>query len=148
MQRILARFICFLFCGFITIIWISPAWGTELHIPPLKGIPGESIDIPVMIDQVDNLAGVKLIMRYDPEILTFKKGMRTKYTSSLMHIINDKKPGILIVVMAGAKGIKGKGFFLGENPLGGHKGFFPRHHPADVPNPPRGGFFYTFSGSP
>ena len=25
-----------------------------------------------------------------------------------MHIVNDKKPGILIVVMAGAKGIKGE----------------------------------------
>ena len=27
-----------------------------------------------------------------------------------MHIVNDKKPGILIIVMAGARGIKGENF--------------------------------------
>jgi hypothetical protein len=63
-----------------------------------------------MIDEVDNLAGVRLVMTYDPEILTYKGGVKTKETDSLMHIVNDKKPGALIVVMAGAKGIKGKDF--------------------------------------
>jgi hypothetical protein len=29
-----------------------------------------------------------------------------------MHIVNDKKPGLLIVVMAGARGIKGKEFSI------------------------------------
>ena len=112
MYRVLARLICLLLFAAITISWPLIASGTELYIPALKGQSGQSVDIPIMIDQVDNLAGVKLIMRYDPEILTFKKGMRTKHTSSLMHIINDKKPGILIVVMAGAKGIKGKDFSI------------------------------------
>lgn len=65
-----------------------------------------------MIDQVDNLAGVKLVIKYDPETLTFKRGTKTKHTNSLMHIVNDKKPGLLIVVMAGARGIKGKDFSI------------------------------------
>jgi hypothetical protein len=65
-----------------------------------------------MIDQVDNLAGVKLVMEYDAKLLTFEKGARTKHTDSLMHIINDKNPGKLIIVMAGAKGIKGKAFSI------------------------------------
>ncbi len=30
----------------------------------------------------------------------------------MMHIVNDKKPGRLIVVMAGAKGISGKNFSI------------------------------------
>jgi len=38
----------------------------------------------------------------------FKKGAKTKQTDSLMHVVNDKKPGQVIVVMAGARGIKGK----------------------------------------
>ena len=90
--------------------WISPALGTELYIPPMEGKPGQSIEVPVMIDQVDNLAGVKLVMKYDADLLTYKKGSKTKHTNSLMHIINDKKPGLLIAVMAGARGIKGKEF--------------------------------------
>jgi hypothetical protein len=76
----------------------------------MEGKPGEALDIPVMIDRVDNLAGVKLVVRYDKQILTYKKGVKTKYTGSLMHIINDKKPGLLIAVMAGARGIRGKDF--------------------------------------
>jgi hypothetical protein len=83
-------------------------WAKELYIPDIKARIGQSIDVPVIIDQVDNLAGVKLVITYDPNILIFKKGSKTQHTSSLMHIVNDKTPGTLIVVMAGAKGLKGK----------------------------------------
>lgn len=86
------------------------AWGAVVYVPEVEGKSGESVDIPIMIDQADNLAGVKLVMEYDPKILFFKKGARTSHTDSLMHIINDKTPGKLIIVMAGAKGIKGKAF--------------------------------------
>ena len=82
----------------------------EIQIPPVTATAGQPIDIPIMVDEVDNLAGVKLVMTYDPEILTYKAGMKTKETESLMHIVNDRKPGTLIVVMAGARGIKGKEF--------------------------------------
>jgi hypothetical protein len=94
----------------VLVFLASSAWSTDLYIPPVKGKSGESIDVPVMLDEVDNLAGVKLVLKYDPEILAFKKGAKTKHTDSLMHIVNDKKPGLLIVVMAGARGIKGKKF--------------------------------------
>jgi hypothetical protein len=101
----------FLFlCALLAMLWAVSAEAVEVRIPPLTAKSGQSIDIPIMIDAVDNLAGVKLVMTYDPEILSYKSGMKTKETDSLMHIVNDKKPGVLIVVMAGAKGIKGKEF--------------------------------------
>ena len=81
---------------------------TELRIPPLSARSGQTIEVPILVDEVDNLAGVKLVMSYDPEIMVFKKGAKTKQTDSLMHVVNDKKPGQLIVVTAGARGIKGK----------------------------------------
>ncbi len=99
------------FCD-LTIFGTATAWGTEVYIPGLKARTGESVDVPIVIDRVDNLAGLKLIMKYDPKILTFKKGVKTKHSDSLMHIINDKKPGRLIVVMAEAKGIAGKDFAI------------------------------------
>ena len=110
MDRISVKLICLIICGTVTVFWTCPASATELYIPAMKAKSGESIDIPIMIDRVDNLAGLKLVMKYDSKILTFKKGMKTKHSNSLMHVINDKKPGRLIVVMAGAKGIGGKGF--------------------------------------
>lgn len=91
-------------------IWASISFAAEIYIPEVKGWAGKPIEVPVMIDQVDNLAGIKLVIKYDPEILTYKKGDKTEHTSSLMHIVNNKKPGLLIAVMAGAKGIKGKNF--------------------------------------
>jgi hypothetical protein len=84
------------------------AWATELQIPALKAKSGQDIKIPLIIDQIGNLAGVKLILHYDKEILTFKEGNKSPATQSLMHIINDKTPGKLIIVMAGARGIQGK----------------------------------------
>ena len=84
------------------------AHGAEIRIPPVTTQSGQPVDILVRVQDVDNLAGVKLVMTFDPEILTFKRGSKTKATESLMHVINDKKPGLLIVVMAGARGISGK----------------------------------------
>ena len=84
--------------------------GTDIYIPSIEAESGKTVNIPVMLDHIDNLAGVKMVMKYDKKILKFKKAVKTKYTSSLMHIVNDKKPGILIIVMAGARGIKGKNF--------------------------------------
>ena len=112
MKLFLARVISLLPLALILVFLASSAWSTELYIPPVKGKPGEPVDIPIMLDEVDNLAGVKLVLKYDAKILTFKKGAKTKRTDSLMHIVNDKKPGLLIVVMAGARGIKGKAFAI------------------------------------
>ena len=88
------------------------AGAVEISIPARTVKTGQSVTVPVMIDQVDNLAGVKLVLKYDAGVLKFKKASKTGQTSSLMHIVNDRKPGILIVVMAGAKGIKGKNFSI------------------------------------
>jgi hypothetical protein len=89
-------------------VFAADARGTELRIPDLKGKSGQEIRVPLVIDQTANLAGLKLILHYDKEILTFKEGVRSQGTQSLMHIINDKTPGKLIVVMAGARGVQGK----------------------------------------
>lgn len=99
--------ICFGLTAFPT-----PALGVELTFPAVEIDPGGGFEMPVMVDGVENLAGVKLSLSYDPRVLTFKKAEKTRATTSLMHIVNDKKPGVLIIVMAGARGIKGKKFPL------------------------------------
>jgi hypothetical protein len=105
----------------------SPAWGTELRIPDLKGKSGQEVRVPLVIDQTANLAGVKLVLHYDKELLTFKEGMRTQETQSLMHIINDKTPGKLIIVMAGARGIQGREITLLTLTFAIRKGLIGNH---------------------
>ncbi len=100
--------ILFILNIFLLFIFVSPSWGTELKIPEVKAAAGQTIRIPIIIDKIDNLAGMKLAIKYDSGILTYKTGNKTSHTDSLMHIVNDKNPGKLIIVMAGAQGIKGE----------------------------------------
>ncbi len=95
--------LCFGLTGFHT-----PALGVELTFPGVEIEPGGGFEIPVLVDAVENLAGLKLSLAYDDRVLNFKKAEKTRATTSLMHIVNDKKPGVLIIVMAGARGIQGK----------------------------------------
>ncbi len=105
-----ARLFGFLIFGLFFLSSLSTAWGVELSIPDIQAKPGETITVPLTLDQADNLAGVKLAMTYDPKVLQYKGGNKTSHTAPLMHIVNDKKPGRLILVMAGAAGIKGEKF--------------------------------------
>lgn len=110
MNRAFRIWITWALCGALIVLGAHASWAVVVYIPEVKGTSGESVDIPIMIDRVDNLAGVKLVMEYDSKLLSFQKGARTNHTDSLMHVINDNNPGRLIIVMAGAKGITGKAF--------------------------------------
>jgi len=86
---------------------VVPAGAVEIYVPDLKAKAGQKVVVPVMIDQAVKLAGVKLIMTYDARALQYMEGEKTKQTTSFMHIVNDRNPGRLIIVMAGARGITG-----------------------------------------
>jgi len=104
---------CLSIFGIVLLLFYSTSvFGTELYIPALTARSGQNIEVPIRIDQVDNLAGVKIVLAYDPQLLVFEKAAKTNNTSSLMHIVNDKKPGLIIIVMAGASGIKGNDFSI------------------------------------
>jgi len=110
MNIIMYRFIQVLLFIFVCLFLNMPAEAAELSIPAARGQAGEQIELPVMLDKVEDLAGVKIALKYDAAILTYLQGNKTKQTESLMHVVNDKKPGQLIIVMAGARGIKGENF--------------------------------------
>jgi len=95
---------------FLCLICIPNVFGVEVYIPASEVAPEQSVNVPVKIDRVKNLAGVKIILTYDRRILEFIKAEKSDQAASLMHVVNSKTPGKLIVVMAGAKGIKGKEF--------------------------------------
>lgn len=92
--------------------WGAPASATELFIPEVRGKVGQTIELPLMIDQIDNMAGIKVVVTYDADTLEYKSAVKSSQTTSLMHIVNDRKPGQLIIVMAGANGIQGKNFSI------------------------------------
>ncbi len=92
----------------ISFLFVSAAYGTEFSLSWQKASKDNYLKILAIIDQTDNIAGIKVSLQYDPKVIKYYKMTKTKATSPLMHIVNDKTPGTLIIVMAGAKGIKGK----------------------------------------
>ncbi len=115
--EIAGKFICriravrfFAVVIFMVMAFVLSGGGTasaaEIRIPPLKAAPGQQIEVPVIIHGVDNLAGMKIVFGYDSKALRYESTAKAKEAASLIHIVNDKRPGLLIAVMAGARGIK------------------------------------------
>ena len=79
-----------------------------VYAPAVSAAAGETITVPVMIEGLENLAGLKLVINYDETVLTYAGGAKTPAAAAFMHVVNDRKPGRLVLVMAGAQGIGGQ----------------------------------------
>jgi len=78
----------------------------QVELPKLTAKPGEVISLPLTVKNVDNLAGLKIILNYDSDLLNYKGLQKADIVKSLMHTVNSGVKDKLIVVMAGAKGKK------------------------------------------
>ncbi len=76
-----------------------------LELVSVKTSP--NLQMLLKIDKAEKLAGLKVSLTYPDKTLLLKSATKTKATSSFMHVVNDKNPGKLIIVMASAKGISG-----------------------------------------
>lgn len=68
----------------------------------------------LVLDEAAKLAGMKLSLQYPKEILLFTAANKTSATNNFLHVVNDKTPGRLVIVMASAKGITGNELELFE----------------------------------
>ena len=95
------------FC-FIGALCCSECFASEarLSFVPQDNSTPESFSL--VIDKADKIAGLKVSIVYDKTLLSFKKAEKSKATSSFLHVVNDKNPGRLIIVMASAKGVSGE----------------------------------------
>ena len=78
---------------------------SALSIPDITVKIGQPVILPVKVNKVTKLAGIKLVIKYDANLLVYVESKKTDISKSFMHVVNDKKPGELIIVMASAKGI-------------------------------------------
>jgi len=84
----------------------------KITVPTVQVAANQPVSLPVRVNHADNLAGLKLVLSYDPDIVTFVRLDKGPKAAPLMHVVNAKTPGRLIVVMAGARGIQGDDFPL------------------------------------
>jgi hypothetical protein len=90
------------------LLFPAPLTAAEIFLSPLNQGKGDRLEAVVVIDEVANLAGVKLVLTYDPNVLIYKEGRKTAESQSMMHVVNDRTPGKLVIVMACAQGISGR----------------------------------------
>ena len=96
-------------CGML--MWAAAAMAGDRPrdgtIRVTDGTIGQSqeVRLEVVLDDVPNLAGLKLVLEYDPEILEYAGLRKATVAGSLMHMVNPRQAGRVIVVMAGARGI-------------------------------------------
>ena len=89
-------------------ILVAAPSAAELKIPAAAGTKGDVVKLHVTVDEIVNLAGIKLVMTYDQKILKFVKAEKTAHTANMLYVVNQRVPGRLIIVMATTKGIAGK----------------------------------------
>lgn len=82
----------------------------EIIIEPSGQQP--STQFVVKTDKIEMLAGMKLVLTYPKEYLKYKEAHKGDKLNSFMHVINDKTPGKLVLVMASASGISGEDIVL------------------------------------
>jgi hypothetical protein len=103
MPRQVAMLTCLFVIAFVLVS--TDSHGSTIY--PVAIANDKQLQIAIEIDSVKALAGIKLTLSYNIKELSFVNAEKTKMTTSLMHVVNDKIPGKLIIVMAGAKGISG-----------------------------------------
>ena len=109
----------FLWCGILaSILWFcgvltpSACAAAQIRIDAQQVSAGQTVKVPIVVDGVEDLAGIKIVLQYDPGQLRYRGTVRAEAAAQMMHVVNDKRPGTLIVVMAGATGIQGENLAL------------------------------------
>jgi hypothetical protein len=100
-------------CGFWAFLILTFCLfdSTPLHAVNLVLSTNTTPDSEVLvlqIDKVEKLAGMKLTLDYPVRFLEYKSAQKGSAFNAFMQVINDKKPGRLILVMASATGVSGE----------------------------------------
>ncbi len=60
------------------VLSVNTARATEVMVGSAKGKAGSEIQLPLSLDKIDNMAGVKIVLSYDQDILEFLKAEKTE----------------------------------------------------------------------
>lgn len=99
-------------CTMIFLFQPGPLRASDARLSLVPQSPETPGNIALVIDHAEKIAGLKITFSYDKDLVSFVKASKAKATSSFMHVVNDKQPGKIIIVMASAKGVSGDNLTL------------------------------------
>ena len=101
--------ILILFLFYAVFIFILPttslADSVNLSLTATKN--DENIELSLVVEHAVKIAGMKVTLSYDKKSFILSGVEKSDATSSFLHVVNDKYPGKIILVMASATGISG-----------------------------------------
>lgn len=105
------------FFSTISVIFLFFATTLPIHAAQLtlsSKTDDTTVVIEMSLDKVEKLAGMKVAFDYPKNALLVKNTKKSSNLNSFMHVVNDKNPGKLIIVLASATGVSGKNMKLFE----------------------------------
>lgn len=88
---------------FNVLLFTSPLIAAELTIKNKDTAGKTSYDL--ILENIEKLAGMKISLEYKEAQMKYTAATKSTNLNSFLHVVNDKTPGKLVVVMASAKGI-------------------------------------------
>lgn len=89
-----------------SLLLVQLALATDLIVTSATATPGQQISLQVLLQPGSHVAGLKMTIGYDADVMTFVRADKLADANGMMYVVNDRQPGKLIVVMAGAKGVE------------------------------------------
>lgn len=100
MRKFFLASVIFISIIFTALISVS----AELKAQRVNNKETNTVEINISTIDAQDLAGLKVVLHYDLQKLKYKNLSKSKETKAMMHVVNDKNPGTLIIVMASATG--------------------------------------------
>lgn len=78
--------------------------GTSLRIPTLSARPGDTLTVPILVNDASEIAGAEMVVTYDPEVLTALEVKTTDLTRDFS-IADSVSQGKVAITLASGEGI-------------------------------------------
>ena len=78
--------------------------GVSLQIPTLSARPGDTLTVPILVNDASEIAGAEIVVTYDPEVLTALEVKTTDLTQDFS-IADSVSQGKVAITLASGEGI-------------------------------------------
>ena len=95
--------------GFMFAASTFVAHAVEISIPEITADANEIIEIPINIGEVKGIFSIELMVEYDAEIIMIGPVKSTDLTKNFLKASNVVSPGELLISLASARTVSGKG---------------------------------------
>jgi len=96
-----------LLAAVLFLVFCANTYGVQISVPEITAAPGSEITVEIIADDVTGIAGGKIVLEYDPVILTAKGTRKMDLFGDLLLVESLEVAGEVRLAMAGVAGLAG-----------------------------------------